>query len=199
MVAFHERTIERGAAAGSVPTSPAAWESQAPPGSTVTREAASRTDRRGSPGAGGVETEGHARKSMSGVLIKEWSAFVLKEVRARKKVEAQMLALREEMQGMLATVRGDIDRAARGMDRQRGVLRRATFATRSSEERREPVPARGGDGEEDVRSTMDGFGVRSLARRGCGEAASSRRGESSDGADHALAPASPPLVDRQGA
>ena len=109
MVAFHEQTIERGAAAGSIPTSPAAWESQAPPGSTVTREAASRFDRRGSPGAGGAE-QGHALKSMSGVLIKEWSAFVLKEVRARKEVEAQMLALREEMRGMLATVRGDIDR-----------------------------------------------------------------------------------------
>ena len=109
MVAFHERTIERGAAAGSVPTSPAAWESQAPPGSTVTREAASRFGgSRGSPGGGGAE-QGHALKSMSGVLIKEWSAFVLKEVRARKKVEAQMLALREEMRGMLATVRGDID------------------------------------------------------------------------------------------
>ena len=75
----------------------------------MTREAASRFGgSRGSPGGGGAE-QGHALKSMSGVLIKEWSAFVLKEVRARKKVEAQMLALREEMRGMLATVRGDID------------------------------------------------------------------------------------------
>ena len=99
MVAFHETTIERGAAAPP----PRRRESQAPPGSTVTRDAFRRRVSRG----GGAE-QGHALRSMSGVLIKEWSAFVLKEVRARKKVEAQMLALREEM-GMLATVRGDID------------------------------------------------------------------------------------------
>ena len=89
-------------------------------------------------------------------------------------------------------------RAARGMDRGRGVLRRAR--SRGAREERETAPARGGDGEEDVRSTMDGFGVRSLARRDCGEAPSSRRGESSDGADHALTRGvSVPLVDRQGA
>ena len=47
------------------------------------------------------EEQTHALRSMSGVLIKEWSAFVLKEVRARKEVERQMLELREEMRAML--------------------------------------------------------------------------------------------------
>ena len=51
------------------------------------------------------EEQGNALRSMSGVLIKEWSAFVLKEVRARKEVERQMLALREEMQSMGSHIR----------------------------------------------------------------------------------------------
>ena len=45
---------------------------------------------------------------MSGVLIKEWSAFVLKEVRARKEVEREMLALQEEMRSMALHLRAEI-------------------------------------------------------------------------------------------
>ena len=39
----------------------------------------------------GTADQGNALRSMSGVLIKEWSTFVLKEVRARKEVEKEML------------------------------------------------------------------------------------------------------------
>jgi len=46
---------------------------------------------------------------MAGVLIKEWSAFVLKEVRARKEVEREMLALREDMRSLALNVRGEIN------------------------------------------------------------------------------------------
>ena len=45
---------------------------------------------------------------MSGVMIKEWSAFVLKEVRARKAVEAQMVALREETREWLAGFKAEV-------------------------------------------------------------------------------------------
>ena len=48
---------------------------------------------------------------MSGVLIKEWSAFVLKEVRARKEVERQMLELREEMLAMVEGFREETSAA----------------------------------------------------------------------------------------
>ena len=47
----------------------------------------------GGESAAAGEEQTHALRSMSGVLIKEWSAFVLKEVRARKEVEQQMLEL----------------------------------------------------------------------------------------------------------
>jgi len=58
--------------------------------------------------------QSHALRSMSGVLIKEWSAFVLKEVRARKEVERQMLELKDEMRGMADVFRGEIGECRAG-------------------------------------------------------------------------------------
>ena len=58
--------------------------------------------------------QSHALRSMSGVLIKEWSAFVLKEVRARKEVERQMLELRDEMRGMADAFRAEIGETRAG-------------------------------------------------------------------------------------
>ena len=58
--------------------------------------------------------QSHALRSMSGVLIKEWSAFVLKEVRARKEVERQMLELRDEMRGMADVFRAEIGETRAG-------------------------------------------------------------------------------------
>ena len=59
---------------------------------------------------------------MSGVLIKEWSAFVLKEVRARKEVERQMLALRRRCSPWEATFEWRCRSTAR-VDRRRRLLR----------------------------------------------------------------------------
>ena len=57
----------------------------------------------------GNSEQPHALRSMSGVLIKEWSAFVLKEVKARKEVEAQMLDLRNEMRGMFSGFKNEVN------------------------------------------------------------------------------------------
>ena len=125
-VAFHERSIDdagarrSGAGAGTRDVSPAAWERDAPddPGAKA-RELSGKA--RGGDGTthggsasspgdalGGGNTQTHALKSMSGVMIKEWSAFVLKEVRARKAVEAQMVALREETREWLAGFKAEV-------------------------------------------------------------------------------------------
>ena len=128
-VAFHERSIddrrraaERERERGPNDVSPAAWERDAPddPGAKA-RELSGKARAGGdgnthggfasSPGEnalGGGNTQTHALKSMSGVMIKEWSAFVLKEVRARKAVEAQMVALREETREWLAGFKAEV-------------------------------------------------------------------------------------------
>lgn len=96
-VAFHEDEIGRAAAAA------AAAEVQRAPYVPTPSGGAAR-------GAAGEE-QTHALRSMSGVLIKEWSAFVLKEVRARKEVERQMLELREEMLAMVEGFREETSAA----------------------------------------------------------------------------------------
>ena len=92
-VAFHEDEIGRAAAAAAA--------------AEVQRTPYVPTPSGGESAAAGEE-QTHALRSMSGVLIKEWSAFVLKEVRARKEVEQQMLELREEMRAMLEGFRGEV-------------------------------------------------------------------------------------------
>jgi protein SFI1 len=92
-VAFHEDEIGRAAAAAAA--------------AEVQRTPYIPTPSGGESAAAGEE-QTHALRSMSGVLIKEWSAFVLKEVRARKEVEQQMLELREEMRAMLEGFRGEV-------------------------------------------------------------------------------------------
>ena len=44
-------------------------------------------------------------RKMTGVLIREWSQFVVKEVEARKQVEAQLAALVLEMDFLRSEVR----------------------------------------------------------------------------------------------
>ncbi|KAK3282878.1 hypothetical protein CYMTET_9405 [Cymbomonas tetramitiformis] len=52
--------------------------------------------------------QSNVMRSMSGVLIKEWSSFVLKEVRARQEVEGQMAELNLEMESIRTTVREEV-------------------------------------------------------------------------------------------
>jgi hypothetical protein len=47
----------------------------------------------------------HVMRKMTGVLIREWSQFVVKEVEARKQVEAQLAAMVHEMNFMRSEVR----------------------------------------------------------------------------------------------
>ena len=100
MVAHHEKAIAGGGHGGAR-------------GSARDRRSSEDTPHgRPPPGHkrdGTGEEQGNALRSMSGVLIKEWSAFVLKEVRARKDVEREMLELREEMRKMATSVREDIN------------------------------------------------------------------------------------------
>ena len=100
-VAFHEDEIGRAAA------SAAKSEVHRAP---YVRSSPSGFAREGNVTPSAGEEQTHALRSMSGVLIKEWSAFVLKEVRARKEVEAQMLDLREEMRLMLEGFRGEVSK-----------------------------------------------------------------------------------------
>ena len=47
----------------------------------------------------------HVMRKMTGVLIKEWSQFVMKELAARKEVEKQLAMLLQEMEFLREEVR----------------------------------------------------------------------------------------------
>ena len=120
--------------------------------------------------------QSHALRSMSGVLIKEWSAFVLKEVRARKEVERQMLELRDEMRGMADGFRAEIGETRAGWisDAQfYGAKVREAYESQAAQ--REKVMT---DGGEDV---LPAVAHQGLAQVGAGDGGSSEkadRGES---------------------
>jgi protein SFI1 len=130
MVAYHEQTIEmmekNNGRIGAVPARPPQPQPRIPPhpgprgsSSSISGHGSHRGSHHGASSSPGRPPPGHRRdpageeqgnalRSMSGVLIKEWSAFVLKEVRARKEVEREMLALQEEMRSMALHLRAEI-------------------------------------------------------------------------------------------
>lgn len=84
-----------------------------------------------------VSEHGNAFRSMSGVLIREWSSFVLKEVNARKAVEKQLGELEEELRSLRLQVHADINVVRDAWDSEmRGCIAEASQIFAQAQEAR---------------------------------------------------------------